>query len=248
MKKSIFRVAALFCLLITFSITAQAKIDVVDPTNEFFVNDFAGVIADDKQREMQAKGENLYNACKAQVVAVTIDSLDGNNIDDYAITLAREWGIGDEEQDNGILLILSVSDREVKIEVGRGLEGALPDSKAGRILDTYGIGYFSQNDFSSGLAAVYDSLVNEVYIEYGLSPDADYTPIEEGPGLGEAISSIISVVLMLIIFIALSRRGIFIFGGFGGPRGGFGGGGFGGGGGFRGGGGSFGGGGASRRF
>ncbi len=243
------------CLLLVFSQGAFAKTVYPKPTNAFFVNDFADVLTPEQEAKMQSLGVNLYNASKAQVVAVTVESLEGNDIDDYALNLARNWGIGDEAKDNGILLLLSVNDREVRIEVGYGLEGALPDSKTGRILDIYGIDYFKANDFGNGMYNVYNSLVNEVYIEYGMSPDENYTPIDDSLSTTSVVAYIVFILLILIFVLPRRLRLPFIF--FGGPRwprgpGGFGGGSFGGGGfsggSFRGGGGGFGGGGSSRRF
>lgn len=227
------------------------------PTDGFFVNDFANVIDPADEAEMQAQGEKLFYACKAQVVAATVENLQGEDIESYSLALARKWGLGGQDEDNGVLLLLSVEDRKVRIEVGYGLEGALPDSKTGRILDTCGMEYFSSDDFSTGLRAVYDALVNEVYIEYGLEPDADYEPVEE-VGVSDVISIVIVVVIIILIILFgrhrpgprsvgptfFGRRGGFYGGGFRGGGGGF----SGGGGGFSGGGGSFGGGGSSRGF
>lgn len=239
-------------LSLVFGLTAAAKPSYPEPTTEFFVNDFAGCLTSQDETEIFNKAENLYNACKAQVVVVTVDSLDGYEIEDYSIGLAREWGIGDKDKDSGILLLLSVNDREVRIEVGSGLEGALPDSKTGRILDTYGMEYFRNDDFSAGLTAVQDSLVNEVFIEYGLEPDADYEPIsdEEDLPIATAVIFLIIFVFIIIRVLGARQRGGFYgthhggFGGFGGFHGGSGGSS----GGFRGGGGGFSGGGSSRGF
>ena len=241
------------CLTLIFSISGFAQSSYPKPTDNFFVNDFAEVLSLEQESQIQSMGVNLYNASKAQVVVVTVDSLGGSDIDSYALGLARNWGIGDKEMDNGVLLLLSVLDREVKIEVGYGLEGALPDSKTGRILDTYGMDYFRVDEFGRGLLSVYNSLVNEIYIDYGMSPDEDYTPVDDSLSASSII--IYTIFIILILVFVLPRRFGFPFIFFGGPRGphGFGGGGFGGGsgfsgGGFRGGGGGFGGGGSSRRF
>lgn len=240
-------------LSLVFYVAVAAKSDYPTPTNEFFVNDFADCITAEDETEMFLKAENLYNACKAQVVVVTVDSLDGYEIEDYSIGLAREWGIGDSAEDSGILLLLSVNDREVRIEVGSGLEGALPDSKTGRILDTYGMEYFRNNNFSAGLTAVQDSLVNEVFIEYGLTPDEDYQPVGDEEDLPIGVVIIIFIIILMGIIVrvlGVRHRGGFYgshhggFGGFGGFHGGSGGGS----GGFRGGGGGFSGGGSSRGF
>ena len=137
-------------LLISLSVSVMA-IDLPKPTNNFFVNDFADVIDDETENELQAIGASLYNQTTAQVVVVTVDSLDGYDVSEYALTLGREWGVGSEENDNGVVLLLSIDDRQVTIQVGYGLEGCLPDGKTGRILDTYAIPYLSNDDFSTGL-------------------------------------------------------------------------------------------------
>ena len=241
-----------FVLSLVFCLSAAAKPSYPNPTNDFFVNDFAGVLTKEDETEIFSNAENLYNACKAQVVVVTVDSLDGYEIEDYSIGLAREWQTGDSAEDSGILLLLSVSDREVRIEVGSGLEGALPDSKTGRILDTYGMEYFRNNNFSAGLAAVQNSLVNEVFIEYGLEPDKDYEPIsdEEDLPIATVISFVVIFIFIIIRILVAHKHGGYYgshrggFGGFGGFHGGSGGSS----GGFRGGGGGFSGGGSSRGF
>ncbi len=259
--KKIFSLAATVCIVILMLLPFASALDIPEPTKDFFVNDFANVISESDRRTMQNQGEKLYKSCKAQVVVATVSSLGGSDLETYSLNMAREWGIGDKESNSGVLLLLAVSERKVRIEVGYGLEGALPDSKTGRILDTYGMDYFKKNEFSKGLAAVYNSLVNEVYIEYGMEPEGDYQPVDDYGSISEKAENILTVVILVIfvlltlfrvvlfrLFPGLRRRGRRYRGGFFG--GGFGGGSFGGesSGGFSGGGGSFGGGGSSRGF
>lgn len=237
---------------------AAAEGGSYSPTDRFFVNDFAGVLSAEAEETIFAQGKALYERTKAQVVAVTVPSLEGADIREYALDLGRRWGVGEKEKNTGVVLLLAMEERRVTIEVGYGLEGALPDIKAGRILDTYATPKFKQDDYSGGMADAYRSLVNEVYIEFGLDPDEGYTPIDDLVHQDDdgGVVYVVIALLMIVLFLAFfGRRGRggrggppFIF--FGGPHhgGGFGGGGFGGGGGFRGGGGSFGGGGASRGF
>lgn len=250
MKKIYTVFAALAVFLVLFSNVAFAA-DLPKPTKNFFVNDFANVISNADEEKMQQQGEALFKECGAQVVVVTVKSLNGEDLESYSLNLARSWRIGSDKNDDGILLLLAVDERKVRIEVGYGLEGALPDSKTGRILDTYGVDRFKKNDFSTGLAAVYDSLVNEVYIEKGLDPADGYTPVEDySLTTKEKVITYGIIALIVLAFIFTNRgkrkRGFVYYGG------GFGGGGFSGsgssGGGFSGGGGSFGGGGSSRGF
>ena len=152
-------------MLLSFSVMA---IDLPQPTNDFFVNDFADVIDDNIETELQAIGASLYNQTTAQVVVVTVESLDGYEVDEYALELGREWGVGSEDTDNGVVLLLSETDRQVTIQVGYGLEGCLPDGKTGRILDNYAIPYLRNDDFSTGLCEAYKAIVSVVCEEYGV--------------------------------------------------------------------------------
>lgn len=258
-KKSVKKIIVLIFVVLIATVIGGMPVfaaDYPDPESDFFVNDFAGVISAQDEQNIKLTGEKLFSDTTAQAVVVTVQTLNGEDISSYSIGLARQWGIGSADEDNGVLLILAVEEREVRIEVGSGLEGALTDAKTGRILDLYGMDYFRNNDFSSGISEVYSSIVNEIYIEYDMEPSADYTPVEEseeGSGVFE-IARIVLIVLIVLLAVRTRRtRGgpgagmpFFFFSGHGNHNGG----GFSGGrgGGFSGGGGGFSGGGSSRGF
>lgn len=244
------------------------------PAREIYVNDFADLIDPETERELQEIGAALERKTTAQLVAVTVPSLGGSPIENYALELFRKWGIGRKEKNNGVLLLV---DRErllankpgkVRIEVGYGLEGAIPDGKAGRILDEYVIPPWNEGKYSEGIRRGYMALAAEVAREYGVKPEEDpslsrlslFDSAEsERQDFGcwlwyPLIIALVAFGLFVLIALLAARRhsgwygprgcggpGWGGFGGFGGS-GGFGGGGFGGG--F--GGGSSGGGGASR--
>lgn len=256
-----FVTACILCLLVM--VPAFAKTNYPKATSNFFVNDFANCITAENEQKMQALGEQLYKQTKAQVVVVTVESLEGKEIEDYSIGLAREWGIGDKDDDSGVLLLLSTGDRKIRIEVGKGLEGRLTDGKTGKIIDNYAKPYLKSNDFSQGLYESYNVLIQEVYAEFGVEgytgvADSGGTSIQDSERKVSAISTIIIVIIIVVVLVLRGGRGggrgrgIFIapmfFGGGRGSSGGdgFGGGGFGGG--FSGGGGGFGGGGSSSDF
>lgn len=246
-------------LLLIFSLCGcETEEKYPKATEQFYVNDFAEVLTDTEEQELLQKAVALQNATTAQVVVATVNSLQGDEPYYYATELARQWGVGDKEADNGILVLLSTGDREIFIAVGYGLEGALPDSKTGRIIDVYGLEHLKNDEFGKGIKSISEALINEVYIEYGLEPEAGYVNIDMVPEqtTTEASEVVVSWVIMIIIIIILSfitrrRSGGFFF--FGMPHihtgshnsfrsgSGFGGG-------FRGGGGGFGGGGAGRGF
>lgn len=218
-----------------------------DATERFFVNDFADVLNETDEQTVYETGVALYEATDAQVVLVTVDSLNGQTLEDYALGLARGWGIGDDEKDNGVLLLFTTDGPHTRIEVGYGLEGAINDSKAGRILDTYLVPWYDDDAaWSERLTETYTALLNEVYTEYGLTENR--IPLNTPIISGEQDDWVLAVPMLIVLLLLLTskRRGIFFLPHFGGFHGGFGGGFRGGGGGFGGGGGGFGGGGASR--
>ncbi len=229
------------------------------PTDRFFINDYADVMTEADEEVIYEAGVKLYEATEAQIVLLTVNDIGNNSLEDYALTIARDWGIGDADKDNGILLLFTVDGPHSRIEIGYGLEGAVPDAKAGRILDTYLVPWYDDSDaWSTQLADTYRALVNEVYAEYGLTesqiPLANPVDDVADEDVGDLIA-LIPMIVVLVIILSSKRGGLFFlphFGGFHGGAfsggGGFhGGGGFsGGGGGFSGGGGGFGGGGASR--
>lgn len=259
MKQRAFVVVCLLALTLCLLSGCVEAAAALTPTDRFFVNDFAEVLSAETEDDIYARGVALYNKTKAQAVVVTVESMDGEVIEDFAYDLANAWGIGEAEKDTGVLILLAVEEREVRIEVGSGLEGRLTDGKTGRILDNYAIPYLREDDFSTGLQQAYAAVVNEIYYEFGLETDEGYVPVDQlSDTYGEEIelpdwAAIIVVLVVIALVIAKPRLLIFMghggryHGGHGGGfHGGFGG--HGGGGGFSGGGGGFSGGGSSRGF
>ena len=264
MKKRLFRISTVLLLLISVFLCGcdGDTVNIPSPTEDFYVNDFADVLSGEDETKILSAGAALERASAAalgkdtgaQVVAVTVGTTEGMEIGEYALNLGRQWGVGNREDNNGVVILLATEDREVYVAVGYGLEGRLPDSKTGRIIDTYAIDYFSENEFSAGMLNLYNAILREVYAEYGidvpegLSAPQTYSQYADLDDVGMSWA-VIAVIIILCIFY-MRKRGLIMFFGpgfYGSGRGGFGGssGGFGG---FSGGGGGFGGGGAGRGF
>ena len=244
-----------FCLLLVALCLLAGCSEVALPTatDRFFVNDFADILSDSDEDTVYRAGVALQEATDAQVVLVTVEDTDSLSLEEYSLSLTRDWALGDADEDNGILLLFTVDGPHSRLEIGYGLEGAIPDSKAGRILDTYLVpGYEDADSWSTRLTDTYKAVVNEVYAEYGLTESL--LPLETLPAEEEEgdLSDLILMIPFIVVFILAILRGrvrwLPFGGGFhGGHHGGFhGGGSFRSGGGFHGGGGGFGGGGASR--
>lgn len=250
MHKSIRTIILGFVLLFLFA----SGFTFPNPTTDFYVNDYANVLSSDTKAFILSNGVALEEKTTAQVAVATITSLEDRTIEEYSLELSRAWGIGDKEKNNGVLILLAPNERKIKIEVGYGLEGAINDSKAGRLMDQYALPYLKDNDWDKGIHNLYSAVLNEVYTEYGLTLPSDVKPIvtDKNTSSSNNWGSIILVLIVIIIISSLGgRRGGRGGGFYGGYWGGGFGGGFGGpkgGGGFSGGGGGFGGGGSSRNF
>jgi uncharacterized protein len=257
----------IICLILAASLLllmgAKAPIEATD---RFFVNDYADIIDTATEDEIYNIGVELYEKTKAQVVVLTIPTMDGMDLETYSYNVAEGWGIGNAKDDTGVLIMLDMDTRQFRIEVGYGLEGALPDITTGRIQDNYMLPYFKEGDFSKGFLEGYKVVVGEIYNELGM--ESEYEPMPEKQGSPLFIIMMLMliglpIIVLLIVIVAIFKKhggggshwndpgnsggnhwGSGGFGGFGG----FGGGGGGGFGGFSGGGGGFGGGGSSRGF
>ncbi len=128
----------------------DALLDSLEPRG--YVNDFAGVMGA-QASAVEALLTELEQATGAEVAVVTLRSLDGGEPADFAVRLFERWGIGQVGQDNGLLILTAIEDRELRIEVGYGLEPIIPDGMAGRIRDEQLLPFFREERYGEGLAA-----------------------------------------------------------------------------------------------
>ena len=133
-----------------------------------YVQDYAGVISAPVRKYLNELGRQLDEKTSAQLVVVTVKSLGGAPLEDYSLKLLRDWGIGNKEKNNGVLMLISTGDRKSRVEVGYGLEGALTDSLTGQIQDQYMIPYFRKGTYEPGIAYGYEALAQRVAREYNV--------------------------------------------------------------------------------
>lgn len=120
-----------------------------------YVQDYAQVLSAEDKRRLLSIGQELDNKTTVQLAVVTVKTLDGQPIEDYALSILREWGIGSKEKNNGALIVVAVQDRRSRIEVGYGLEGLLTDGLTGRIQDQAMIPYFRKGNYAAGIVNGY---------------------------------------------------------------------------------------------
>jgi uncharacterized protein len=246
------------CALLA-SASFAAALDV--PALRGRVNDYAGVMSQEQRRSLETQLAQFEQETGHQVAVLTIPTLEGEDIEGFSIRVAESWKIGKKGFDNGVILVVAVKDRRLRLEVGYGLEGVLPDATAKTITSNYIVPRFRSQDYAGGIIAGIDAVLKVIKKE-PLPESARKKGENRQPELNSiAMFAITLAVFGLMAFASTAKRrrngmwatrsrghGPVIFGpgGFGGGY--HGGGGFGGGsdgGGFSGGGGGFGGGGAS---
>lgn len=235
--------SALFALLLTLGVwLVSVRAFALDvPPLRGHVNDVAGVLSPAEQSALEARLAAFEQQTKHQFALLTIQSLEGDAIEDFSMRVAEAWKLGDAKQDDGLILLVVVADRKVRIEVGYGLEGDIPDALAGRVIREVIAPRFRQGQHAQGVSEAFSVLTKAAGGEGTVLPQRA-SRSEKGPSLpGIAIG----LMVLLLLFFGRGRGGGLLLGamlgsalGQGGSRGG-------GGGGYRGRGGGFGGGGAS---
>ena len=170
------------------------------PAQREYVVDTAGIVSAEDRAQIEKIGEDLREKTKAEIVVVTVHTLDGADIESYANKLFRSWGIGDANQSNGVLLLIAKDDRKFRIEVGYGLEGEITDGRSGEILDKMKP-YFRDEKYSEGVLNAYQKLAAYAYHAAGVAPGADVSETLEDASTHEEEPSILMNVL--IFFLAI---------------------------------------------
>ena len=245
-RKGLYSIAVL--LFLATAISAQAL--EVPPKPQGRVSDYSSTLTSTQIAALDRTLAEFEKQTTNQIAVVLIPTLAGDSLEDYSIRLAEKWRIGQKGRDNGVILLIVTEDRKIRIEVGYGLEGVLPDSLAGEIIRQVIAPRFREGRFFEGIEAGVSAIMAATKGEYRAT-----SPNKRGSS-GRSFISLFWPLFIFFIFLSVltnsfRRRGYysrsgggwfiggpFWWGGGGGSGGGFGGG-------FSGGGGGFGGGGAS---
>ncbi len=150
------------------------------PNPPRLVNDYTGTLTVSQQQALESKLVAFNDSTSTQIAVVIVQSTDGFPVSQYAIELAENWGIGRRGKDNGVLVLVAMEDREVFIATGYGLEGAIPDALAKRIIEEQIIPAFRHGDYYQGLDEATTSLMKLATGEFtadDLKPVFRYTPL-----------------------------------------------------------------------
>lgn len=150
----------LFVLAIVLPVAVFAYVNPGVPGG--FVNDFTGVLNNEQKQQLEQKLSEFEKSTGDEISIAVIKSLNGDTVENFTVKLFEDWGIGKKDKDNGVLILVAVEDRQMKIEVGYGLEGALTDAQSFWIINNEMAPAFRDNDFYGGLNAAADKIISAI--------------------------------------------------------------------------------------
>ena len=187
-----------FLQALLFANNTFAQSIIAKPSPATLVTDLAGVLTPEQKQALENKLVAIDDSSSNQIAVVIIPSLDGYPKEEYATKLFRDWGIGGKKN-NGILLLIAINDREIKIEVGYGLEGAIPDITAINIIDNYIKPAFKAGNYYEGIDQATDNIAKAAVGEYKVAK------VKKSKSKG---SGGLFLIILIIIFVILrSGRG-----------------------------------------
>ncbi len=195
----------LFVLLLFVSVTVRAQSDnpndvIPDkPNPPRLVNDFVGILQAGARETLEEKLRRYNDSTSNQITIVIVKTTEPYPIGDFAFQVGRKWGIGQKDKNNGLVLAWATDDRKIYIATGYGLEGAIPDAVANRIVSNIIVPAFKQQQYYEGLDAATTEIIKRAQGEYKAEPTTE----SEGSGWG----FIILIIIIVVIFIWLRRRG-----------------------------------------
>jgi uncharacterized protein len=183
----------LFLVVLHANVFAQKSIPKPNPVR--LVNDYAQVLnaydADMLEKKLVALDDSTSN----QIVVLIVPSINGEVIEDVAVKTFRDWGIGNKKTNNGVLLLVAIQDRKVRIEVGYGLEGAIPDVVANDIINRDIKPAFKQGNYIGGITTAVDNLSKAAAGEY---------KVKRSKSKGDGNGSILGIIIIIVIVILLA--------------------------------------------
>jgi len=209
------RLLPLFLLFISVVAGAQVeKIIPPKPNPPRLVNDFTHTLTPEQNQALEQKLVAYDDSTSNQIAVVMMNSIGDYPLEDVSLGILRSWGVGGQQHNNGVVVFVAKDDHKIRIEVGFGLEGAIPDVTAKSIIDNDLTPNFRQGDFYRGFDDATDDLIKAAAGEY--KAPADY----HKKGKGFPVGVVIFIVILMIILIRrggggggmMSRRG---YGGFG---------------------------------
>ncbi len=135
-----------------------------------YVNDYANVLSADARTQLEYALTEFAATTSSEIAVVTVPDMGNDYVEHFALSVAEKWGVGGKEKDNGILIFLSIAERAIRIEVGYGLEGALPDSVANRIIQNEMVPALREGNYDAAVGNAVQSVIEATRGEYTAEP------------------------------------------------------------------------------
>lgn len=194
------KILFLFLLLVLFfPLSAIAGLDL--PNAKSYVNDFAGILSNTQILEQQISAYEQETS--NEIAIVTVGSLQDTTIEEYAVRLFEKWKIGKADKDNGILILVAPNERQIRIEVGYGLEGALPDSLASSIIQREILPSFKNMNYQTGVENGVLAVIQAAKDEY----QGQDTATSQPASWQKILAGLIPFIIFIILIILSSRKG-----------------------------------------
>jgi uncharacterized protein len=199
---------SLFTILLAAWCCASSAAEVIPPRPAQWFNDYAGVVSPATAARLNQTLQDFERETSSQVVVAVFQKMESaSSIEDYAVRVAQAWQVGQKHKKNGIVLFVFVQDRKMFIQVGYGLEGALPDATCKRIIEDEIKPHFRNNDYDGGLSAGVAAILAATKGEYkGSGRTAGESADSQGPGLFIVLGGIAFLFALVILFITKVRR------------------------------------------
>lgn len=206
LKSTFFSILFVIACPTLFAQTSGVKV-IPRPSNPIMaVNDFANVLSPTQIEQLERKIRGFYDQTSNEIIVVTLKSLDGFSDDDVTYAYFNTWKIGNKTKDNGILVLLSLDPRKIRIEVGKGLEGALPDGMAGTIIRHEIIPLLKQSKYFEAFDNGTNAIIKATKGEYVMDDPNDRRDSGKSGGFG-FIGIIIMFVIIIVILAIINKRG-----------------------------------------
>jgi len=202
--------ALLFFLLFLGFFSFKAEALEVPPAPDTYVSDRAEILSPETEARLEVALAKFEEATSNQVVIATFPSLEGEALEDFSIRLAEKWKPGQKGKDNGVVLLIFRDDRKVRIEVGYGLEGALPDALAGQIINNVMVPEFQAGKYDEGILKGTRAILEAIQGEY---KGTGATAATQGASSGDSALIFILLLIAFILFLLDTiRYSVYLFG------------------------------------
>lgn len=203
----------IWLLLLVFFCLFQTKTyaSIPNPTDNYYLDEL-NLLDDNTKENINKTNRQLEDKTGSQVVVMTLDNPENFEGNYYGTEIFNAWKIGDQKKENGVLILLLMSDKEgqnqINIITGYGIEGRLNDGKVGRIIDNFMLDNLRNGDYSTALNEGFNAVVGEIAAEYDIKLEKDYTGYQdelENSYNEEGGISIGTILFMIVIFVIISN-------------------------------------------